>query len=360
MSGGWKKLQGMVRRWTARLDTEGHDEPFLESARRARKTLFLITGLYVLLGFLIAVPSAFAGDRISAFLGFLIVAGALGGSVGIHMMIRSRARIESLERKVDDLHELLRQVADRLDRPRSAADSDAAEPPATWVDLTTLGDGDPTPLVAASLERDRFPRLVATMEEQPPAQSSPASADVENHSVDAASDPSSDWFPALTTRNLLREWKTGLRRRDVAACRRVYAAVVETVSERESAPLKEQLDRLADDVERELREAFAQCARRKDYAGLLELSASGSCSSFPIAPSPRSSAVWPRRSARDSAMSRRRCASFRKRRFLSTPASVLRRDSNSGGFPPPAARDAPWPASPTGTDPDRARTPARS
>lgn len=42
------------------------------------------------------------------------------------------------------------------------------------VNMADFGPGDPSPLVAGSLRHSTFPRLLRTMEEQPPARSADA------------------------------------------------------------------------------------------------------------------------------------------------------------------------------------------
>jgi hypothetical protein len=140
--------------------------------------------------------------------------------------------------------------------------------------------------VAASLDRDAFPRLATTMEEQPPAASEvdPRSLADGNRSgtgratkldprtaasESLAQEPAGRNGPGLTTKNLLREWRVGLENADLAACRTVYSTLVGMVAPADLAPLTTQLTRLADQKEITLRERFSTCASRRDYEGML-------------------------------------------------------------------------------------------
>ena len=165
---------------------------------------------------------------------------------------------------------------------RSEADVPAEHSHVTVIDLASFGRGDPGVLAAASLDRDVFPRLVATMEAHPPASSHDSESDttaVTSSDVPSGAAAREDQegtknrrtAGSVTTKNLLREWQAGLWNDDLLACRTVYAALVDVVDPAELVPLEVQLTRLADRREQALREAFSQCATRRDYAGMLEV-----------------------------------------------------------------------------------------
>ena len=240
----------------------------IQRERRTRKTLYAITGLYVVLGFMIAVPSAWAGDRVNTFLGFLIIGGALGIATAVSVALRSWTQVLQLDTKLGDVFHRLEQIREQLNRLEPPIDK---RQHTKLVDLTQVGTGDPSPLVAASLQRDRFPRLVTTMDDQPPAQ---ATTPPDRQQPGRPFDPSAPTelpVPSITTINLLREWRIGMRNKDLSICRRVFAAIVDTASPAESEPLRAQLEQLARATEEELRAAFTACAHARDYLGMLEV-----------------------------------------------------------------------------------------
>lgn len=250
-----------------------------DTTRRSKKTLYVIAGFYVGVGFFVAAPAALSGDRLSAFLGFLIISGALGAAVVVNAVLRLGARLSAIGESLDDIHNRLEQI--ELTYP-STETSASPESSTRVIYLTSFGRGDPSVLAAARLDRSAFPRLVTTMEEAPSAEAAHGRHE-EANDLDATGGSSQtaevkrgeapDTFDAadVTTKNLLREWKMGLRTGDVAACRRVFSAFVDTADLTIVAQLGAQLEALADRTERSLREAFAECARRRDYTGLLEI-----------------------------------------------------------------------------------------
>ena len=240
--------------------------------RRAARTLQIISALYVAVGFFLAVPAALRGDRLSAFLGFLIVSGALVAAAIGRILLRLTDRITALSEGLAGLDERLERiehVAERLagDRPHG--------PPVRHLDLAAIGRGNPSILAAASLDRDVFPRLVTILgnESAVPSQrtANSQSGELETRPEQAAESPTREAEPsvAVTTKNLLREWKLGLRKGDLAACRAVYAALVAVAHPADLKPMTLQLARLADSTERLLRKSFAQYAHDRDYAGMI-------------------------------------------------------------------------------------------
>jgi hypothetical protein len=154
------------------------------------------------------------------------------------------------------------------------------------LDLAAIGPGDPTMLTAATLDRDVYPRLLATMDDAPPAQSGQAPDDPDSapiawsvHSSSQAQETSRpvaahppcsdadgpDGATTPATKSLLREWQVALDNADLAGCRAVYAAMIDVAGSDAVAPLAAQIEALADRVERTLREAFAAHVRRCDF-----------------------------------------------------------------------------------------------
>jgi hypothetical protein len=255
----------------------------LDAARRTRTTLYVITAVYVGIGFFLAVPAAVSGDRLTAFLGFLIISGALAAAAVVGAVIRLTTRITAGGECFEEIRHRLERIECALEALASPG-SEGVD--AALVDLASFGKGDPGALVAARLDRDAFPRLVTTMEEQPPASSgmdprlatdtgwpAPSGSTCVDPDADACEasqqEPAVRTGPGLTTKDLLREWRLGLRNADLAACRTVYSTLVGMVAPVDLAPLTAQLGRLADQTEIALREAFSACADRRDCAGML-------------------------------------------------------------------------------------------
>jgi len=248
----------------------------LDVARHTKRTLYVITAVYVGIGFFLAVPAALSGDRLSTFLGFLIISGALGAAVVVGAVLRLMTRLSAVTETLDDI----RDRFERIERATGSGRTADAKPPGTsLIDLAAFGKGDPNVLAAASLG-DVFPRLVTTMEEKPPAEPVDPESDASQrnnsdggsaHEGDAERQHLSTVTSGITTRNLLREWRLGLSNGDLGACRAVYAALVEMADPADLTPLKEQIDQLADRTEAMLREAFSKCAADRDYAGMLSV-----------------------------------------------------------------------------------------
>ncbi|MHC4695680.1 MAG: hypothetical protein ACYTFA_02935 [Planctomycetota bacterium] len=278
-----------------------------QAARHTRKTVFIIAGVYVGIGFFVAAPAALRGDPLSAFLGFLIVSGALAGAVALNALLRLGVHQSEVGEAIDDVRTSLQ----RLERngpshntcgtgSQPAKDMGCEPVPHTaqstaMIDLAALGNGDPSVLTAATLDRSGFPRLVTTMEEPPPTaddiglmEDGPSTETAENHPRDlwhrfstgethgletrATLTPATHPHGAgLTTRNLLRAWKVALRDGDLQTCRSVISALVDTVGPERLAPLKSLLQDLTDRTEQSLRKAFSDCLARKDYAGALQI-----------------------------------------------------------------------------------------
>lgn len=272
------------------------DHRMLEASRRATRTLFVVAGLYVAIGLAVAASAALAGDRLSAFLGFLIITGALGAGVMMHAVLRLTARTVGLGDRLDQVHERLFQMERRLERADFSTLRTATESRTQTIDLSTIGGGDPSGLVAATLERSRFPRLVTVIETPVPMDeehstvnggvssttSAGSRAAVGNGSSEppaGESEPAFDEIEVLRfqatahvlTRNLLREWRVGMRDGDLAACRRVFSALVDTADTSTVLPLSVQLQELTRRTETRLRGEFAAAVKARDYARALQI-----------------------------------------------------------------------------------------
>lgn len=246
----------------------------IQSARHTRKTLYLVAGFYVVVGFVVAVAAAIQGDRLGTFLGFLIVSGALAMGLFFRAALHLGVRISGMGEGLDELRRRLERI-ERLMRETDAGGRKSADQrqPKT-LDLSEIGRGDPAVLAAATLDRDVYPRLVATMDEEPPAQvdgSRPRQANEPRRETVGSGEVASaaDMFGpdvGLTTKNLLRQWKVALREGDLAGCRGVLSALIDTAGPEAVEPLRVQIADLTERVERMLRDEFAARVRDRDYA----------------------------------------------------------------------------------------------
>ena len=336
------------------------DQRLMDSARRMAKTLYVVAGFYVAVGLAVSGGAALTGDRLSTFLGFLIVSGALGGAVMLHSVIQLQARLGTLGSGIGDLRARLQRLeagvqeaAEHLDdlmqtaqatfriepavtgtatwsndvelaqadnplpeptapesqaivacaiATRSPIEAPAVEKPAASasqestlhpdtliehvvpdedeirvVDLAALGTGEPELLAAATLDRDVYPRLLTAMEQNPPPPPGPKEARPSNGSAKPAErafdvnswDGDSAAPPAVVPRQLLGDWKAAMAQGDLATCRGVFAALVDTSEPSVILPLSEQLAQLTEQTRMGLRVAFAERVREGDAAGAI-------------------------------------------------------------------------------------------
>ena len=254
----------------------------METSRHTKKTLYVVAAFYVVVGFVAASASALNGDRLGTFLGFLIISGALGTTALLRAVLRIGVRISAMGDAVTEMHARLGRLEAGLNEMseraghggRSAGNGGGVR----MLDLAAMGNGNPDVLAAATLDHEAYPRLVATMEEEPPAQSDAVVVRGEEQSasswtIQTESDgacPEEDQAEA-TTKNLLRQWRVALRDGDLAGCRGLYSALVDAAGVEAVASMGEQIEELADRVERSLREAFSSRVREGDYAGGLAI-----------------------------------------------------------------------------------------
>jgi hypothetical protein len=251
----------------------------IQSARHTRKTLYLVAGFYVVVGFVVAVAAAIQGDRLGTFLGFLIVSGALAMGLFFRAALHLGVRISDMGEGLDELRRRLERI-ERLMREIDAGGRKSTDPQASkTLDLSEIGRGDPAVLAAATLDRDVYPRLVATMDEEPPAQmdgARPRQANEPRREAVGSGEVASaaDMFGpnvGLTTKNLLRQWKVALREGDLAGCRGVLSALIDTAGPEAVEPLRVQIADLTERVERTLRDGFAAHVRDRDYASAIAI-----------------------------------------------------------------------------------------
>jgi hypothetical protein len=258
----------------------------IEAARRTRKTLYIVAGLYVGIGFLVAAGAAMAGDRLSAFLGFLIISGALAVGVVVSAVLRIGVRL-------DETAETIKEVRARLGRLEKngvlletrAAASSAGDTIRT-IDLGAVTGPDPTLITAGILDGGGFPRLAeagtrperastpagisaawgACAPQAPGARFSASESSDELHEGTGGPGENPD-ATETTPEDPWQAWEVARDNGDLAACRSILSALVDTESPDAVAQLTAELAELTSRTEAALRSSFSACIREGDYAG---------------------------------------------------------------------------------------------
>lgn len=240
----------------------------VENARRIRRTLGVVAAMYVVIGFALAIPAAVGGDRLTAFLGFLIVSGALSVAFLINALTRIGVRVAAMADAVDALTARMPQTAHGTTIP-GATSTFGTVSDADAVDLADVGRSEAGDLSAATLEPNAYPRLAVAMDEQPPAESDPEPG--ERTDPVLVSDNSGGGADAeLSVRNLMRTWVVARRNGDVAACRRIYSVLMDIAGVDLSQLLSEQLSEVTDRARIALRDQFADQVRTQNYSAAIE------------------------------------------------------------------------------------------
>jgi len=242
---------------------------------RQARTFFLVAGFYVIIGLTVAATSAVKGDRIAAFLGFLIVSGALASAALYRAILRVTSGFQEWSERIDGVRRRLDQLETSLTARLGEIGTAATAGTTAWVDLTTIGKGNPAPLAAATLDRDVYPRLVTAMdketrptdepnEREPPRILPFASEDADPARIGSPARPD-DLTDGPATKDLLRQWKVAVRDGDLAVCRAVHSTLIDVVEPDELRPIEAQMEALADRVEASLREAFSRHIRNREF-----------------------------------------------------------------------------------------------
>lgn len=235
-----------------------------------------LTAVPVAIGFCLAAAALLLGGSLVSPVVVLTVGGAVAGAVLLAMRLRVRSRIPVAEVRPGRLDGQL----ERLEGREEVSEMDVGnEQLVEWLDLAAMGSGDPGRLVAATLDRSTFPRLLTSWEEDAASEPSPgvsASAHESPDHVHASGESpekalhrSHRLAGGVTRLSQLRRWKLGLRTGDLAACRAAFSALVDTADPSTVASREEQLEALADRTEKSLRAAFSRCLVQKDFVGML-------------------------------------------------------------------------------------------
>jgi len=245
----------------------------IESVRRTRKTLYLVAGLYIVVGFVVATLTAVQGDLLGTFLGFLIISGALSMAIIARTALHVLVRVAHIEASLDGFSTRLNRmtpfVRDELESSANEQECAATTESDAVLGLPEIGTGHAESLAAATLDRDVYPRLVSTGETgafDPHVEViADAATTISSAPVNGAHGSS------LTMRNLLQRWKAALSNDDLIECRKVLSTMVDLADSPTVAPLRVQLDRLENRVERTFRAEFVQYVRSRDFAAAIEM-----------------------------------------------------------------------------------------
>ncbi len=254
------------------------EENMQQAVRQTRRTLHLVVGMYVAIGLVVSGAGALTGDRVSAFLGFMIVGGALGAAAMLSVLFRTVARMGTLDKTVGDLRTSLTRIERLLGENQSSSRDENAER-IRVLNLASVGGGVPDAITAATLDRSVFPRLVTAMGTMQDADSSSARSDGET-AVPGIDPPVSEESLRQTKslgevagKDLWLSWSTAMRNGDLATCRSVFAALVDLAESDTVADMAASLDALALRHERRIRRRFTECVQAKQYGEALAMGA---------------------------------------------------------------------------------------
>jgi len=232
---------------------------------------------------MLAIFAAVNGDRLGTFLGFVIISGALATAALFRSVMRIGLRISTIGEHLDEVRRRLERIeaSTRMQAPAPGERPGEAATEEQYVDLAESASDDASLITAATLDRATYPRLIAAMAQNPPAQATanPDRPAMAKH-VDAGMEGLAELLgtPFLAeragadqpmNRNMLRTWKVAVREGDLSTCRSMYAALVDTAEPHIVVRLSEQFESLARQKERAFREQFAACVRNGDYDGAL-------------------------------------------------------------------------------------------
>lgn len=264
-----------VRRMGSHQDT-------VESSRRLRRTMYLVASLYVGAGFVVTIPAAAAGETLTAFLGFLVISGALAATAMVNALLQLGGRAAAIEDKLRDLAEAVATLNGSRQTATigSTVDGDAeAGSTSAMVDLTDAGLNDPSSLAAAAVDGEVYPRLVTLVDDgshsvaafetraASTGRRTEAISDVATLTPPGVSDVSSE----VPLRSLLHSWTAARQTGDLGACRSIYAALIDTADAELVETLRDQLAELSDSTRKSLRDRFAGHVRAGELGGAIEV-----------------------------------------------------------------------------------------
>lgn len=250
----------------------------------------ILAVLQVIFGTAVTIGALMLGSLLVAVLGLLIISSAATSAVLLWWVRRVDACVDETTDQRTEQRDRQNCFNDARGRAAVPENRPFDQDQPLVVNLAKFGPGDPSPITAATLDRSTFPRLARTMDDQPPAQpargmksrcigspretSVPEKADRDEPSPPAMRIPAppsdaGDAAGDVAVRQLQRTWTLALRDSDLAACRGIYATLVNVVDPARVMPLTGELERLIDQTEQSLRHQFSACILHRDHAGAL-------------------------------------------------------------------------------------------
>lgn len=251
-------------------------EDMHDAVRRTRRTLYLVVGLYVAIGLVVSCVGALSGDRLSTFLGFMIVGGALGAAAIFNILFRTVSRIGTQDRSAAEMRSSLARIEGVLKEIQSSRQEDDADR-VRMINLASVGGGDPGAITAATLDRGDFPRLVTAMGKDGKSTSDsgrPDRAVSDSMTERRAPEAQSVETPLLREvhgKDLRRTWSAAMRNGNLITCRSVYAALVDSAEPQAVADMARALEALALRHESRLRRTFAERVQAKQFEEALAM-----------------------------------------------------------------------------------------
>ena len=187
--------------------------------RRPGRSLRAACAVAAIMGVVLAGMGAWGMDLTALGIGLSLTLVAVAGTRGFRALARIKSRLRETNERLEDLRAGISGAEFPVSQSLQTSQDGPGTPP---IELISLGQGDPRVLTAATLDESTFPRLATLLNEA---------------AVKSAADP--------------------------------YAAP-EDNSDGASPTVVPTYD-AANETEQQLRQEFSQRARRRDYAGLLDV-----------------------------------------------------------------------------------------
>jgi hypothetical protein len=229
-----------------------------------RQTEIIIYGFLftcVTLGLAYLVPAALEGRVWNAVVVAAVVIGGSGATLIMQAIVRVAALMLHNAEQLDTLRQRIDSLEDALEAALSIVPerNAAAAASATDVNLSELGDGDPTPLIAAAAVDEPFPRLAVT----------PPPREPRRHTAAAPPRPTPD-APDPPVAGPEERWQRAFDAGDIAKCRRVLAEAGGRIPAPRRQAMADALSALLEDRKQTLRDEFAALVRAREYGKAIE------------------------------------------------------------------------------------------
>ncbi len=189
------------------------------NSQQTHRSVRAACALAAITGMVLAGLGAWAMDLTALGIGLLMTFVAVAGTRAFRALARIKSRLRETNKQLEGIRAGLSDASSPVLQSSQTSQDDPDTPP---IELVSLGGGDPRVLTAATLGESTFPRLATLLNEA---------------AVESAAD------------------LHGGAKDDSA----------------EATPITGQLYDALDETERRLRQEFSQRARRRDYAGLLDV-----------------------------------------------------------------------------------------